>query len=128
MKWITRFKEGGVNPFKIQPGRGVKPKLSGKQQEEIKNVIAEEGANLRTCLKSWMNEVNIRGSGGRAFKTPVKKQDCIDQGEENSPRQSQNSSFWARLAVPKRLRFFPRIISLEETEMLGVRTSGREGF
>ncbi|WP_341822329.1 helix-turn-helix domain-containing protein [Wolbachia endosymbiont (group A) of Clivina fossor] len=46
MKWITRFKEGGVNAFKIQPGRGVKPKLSYKQQEEIKNVIAEEGANL----------------------------------------------------------------------------------
>ncbi|GFX75767.1 ATP-dependent DNA helicase [Trichonephila clavipes] len=66
--------------------------------------------------------------GGRAFKAPVKKQDCIDQGEENSPRQSQKSSFWARLAVPKRLRFFPRIISLEETEMLGARTSGREGF
>ncbi len=46
MKWITRFKEGGVDAFKIQPGRGVKPKLSYKQQEEIKNVIAEEGANL----------------------------------------------------------------------------------
>ncbi|GFR14208.1 hypothetical protein TNCT_311121 [Trichonephila clavata] len=48
--------------------------------------------------------------------------------EENSPRQSQNSSLWARLAVPKRLGFFPRIISLEETEMLGARTSGPEGF
>ncbi|GFT47425.1 hypothetical protein NPIL_335511 [Nephila pilipes] len=32
------------------------------------------------------------------------------------------------LAVPKRLESFPRIISVEETKMLGAETSGREGF
>ena len=46
MKWIERFKEGGVNAFKIRPGRGVKPKLNREQQEQIQNVIDEEGANL----------------------------------------------------------------------------------
>jgi transposase len=46
MKWITRFKEGGVNAFKVRPGRGIKPKLNCAQQEQITNVIAEGGANL----------------------------------------------------------------------------------
>lgn len=46
MKWISRFKEKGVRGFAIQPGRGPKPKLSLKQEEEIRSVLCKEGANL----------------------------------------------------------------------------------
>lgn len=46
MRWIRKFKQGGSESFKVQPGRGVKPKLNKKQQEKIGEVIAEEGANL----------------------------------------------------------------------------------
>lgn len=46
MRWISKFKQGGSKAFAVQAGRGVKPKLNCEQQEQIQNVITEEGANL----------------------------------------------------------------------------------
>lgn len=46
MKWIERFKEGGVSAFSVRKGRGSKTKLNIQQQEEIRDVIDKEGANL----------------------------------------------------------------------------------
>ena len=42
MKWIERFKEGGVNGFKIRPGRGVKPKLNREQQEQMSKQLEKK--------------------------------------------------------------------------------------
>lgn len=46
MRWIKKFEQGGSKAFAVARGRGIKPKLNCEQQEQIKNIIAEEGANL----------------------------------------------------------------------------------
>ncbi|WMT84051.1 helix-turn-helix domain-containing protein [Wolbachia endosymbiont of Listronotus oregonensis] len=46
MRWIRKFKHGGSKAFAVQAGRGVKPKLNCEQQEQIRNLIVKEGANL----------------------------------------------------------------------------------
>lgn len=46
MRWISKFKAGGVKNFAVGIGRGRRSKLSIEQQHEVQSYIEQEGAQL----------------------------------------------------------------------------------
>ena len=46
MRWIRAFQQSGCAGFAVAPGRGVRPKLSPSQLQEIKQYVEVEGKHL----------------------------------------------------------------------------------
>jgi transposase len=46
MRWLSKFKEGGVEKFKVAKGRGRRAKLSEKQKAELYTLIELDGSIL----------------------------------------------------------------------------------
>lgn len=46
MRWIRKFKEGGVEAFAVDVGRGAKNKLTQEELKELEEYIVKEGATL----------------------------------------------------------------------------------
>lgn len=46
MRWLSKFKEGGTQKFKVAKGRGRRSKLSDTQKAQVYELIEQDGAKL----------------------------------------------------------------------------------
>ena len=46
MRWLSKFKEGGTQKFKVAKGRGRRSKLSDTQKVELTELIEQDGFKL----------------------------------------------------------------------------------